>query len=79
MLTVMLVSAAYLKAEAPMLVTLDGMEILVIGECANAPPLIPVTPAGSTTAPLHDAPADTSPPVIVKFGVKFDASPVVQR
>jgi hypothetical protein len=38
-----------------------------------------VTPAGITTAPTHDDPADTTPLVIVKFGVELDATPDVQR
>jgi hypothetical protein len=45
----------------------------------NADESIDVTPAGITTAPAHEDPADTAPAVIVKFGVELDATPVVQR
>ena len=46
---------------------------------ANAQSPIDVTPAGITTAPAHEDPLDTTPAVIVKFGVAIDWTPVVQR
>ena len=38
-----------------------------------------VTPAGMTTELTQLDPLVTTPSVIVKFGVEFDASPVVHR
>lgn len=76
---VMLVSeVARVNAAAPMLVTLDGI-VMLVREYARAKAESPilVTPSGITTAPIHNDPLVTTPPVIVKFGVELDADPVV--
>jgi hypothetical protein len=66
------------NAAAPMLVTLDGIVTLVREYArAKADSPILVTPSGITTAPIHDDPLVTTPPVIVKFGVELDSVPDV--
>jgi hypothetical protein len=69
-----------LNALDPIDVTLAGI-VMEVSPVALLNALFPidVTSAGITTAPAHEDPADTTPEVIVKFGVELDATPVVQR
>ena len=67
------------NAPYPIDVTLAGMVIEVSAAAPlNADVAIDVTPAGITTAPTHAVPADTTPEVILKFGVESDGKPVLQ-
>ena len=56
-------AVAPLNALEPIVLTLAGSVMEAMEESSNAEPPMSVTPSGITTAPVHQPPSSTTPPL----------------